>query len=103
MLEQINATAKAMEEVAKLTPEQLAARRAEAAKRVAALPRVSQAAWSAQRTLLVTIRQASDEKTDNQLLEETCRLLVQQEEMRFTRVQLETTDASQRVRWRLCE
>ena len=103
MLEQINATAKAMEEVAKLTPEQLAARRAEAAKRIAALPRVAQAAWSAQRTLLVTLRQASDEQSDNQLLEETCRLLVQQEEMRFTRVQLETTDASQRVRWRLCE
>jgi hypothetical protein len=103
MLQQISATAKAMEEVAKLTPEQLAHRRVEAAKRVSALPRVQQAAWSAQRTLLVTLSQSSDEQTDNQLLEETCRLLVQQEELRFTRVQLETSNAGGRVRWRLCE
>jgi len=103
MLKQISATAKAMEEVSKLTPEQLAQRRVEAAKRVSALPRVQQAAWSAQRTLLVTLRQSADEQSDNQLLEETCRVLVQQEEMRFTRVQLEASNASQRVRWRLCE
>jgi hypothetical protein len=103
MLKQISATAKAMEEVSKLTPEQLAQRRVEAAKRVSALPRVQQAAWSAQRTLLVTLRQSADEQSDNQLLAETCRVLVLQEEMRFTRVQLEASNASQRVRWRLCE
>jgi len=104
LLAQINATAKAYEEAAKLKPEERAQRRAEAARRVSALPRVAQAAWSAQSTLLVTLRNTADEKQDDQLLGEICRLLVQQEEMRFTRIQLESPpDSGQRVRWRSCE
>lgn len=103
MLAQINATAKALEEVAKLTPEQLAERRASAARRVSDLPRVRQAAWSAQRTLLVSLDGAAESDKDDQLLEEVCRILVQNEEMRFTRVQMETPAVDQRVRWRLCE
>jgi restriction system protein len=104
MLAQISATAKAYEEVGKLKPEERARRRAEAAHRVAELPRVAQAAWSAQSTLLVTLRNTADESQDDQLLGEICRLLVQQEEMRFSRIQLESpADSGQRVRWRSCE
>jgi hypothetical protein len=104
MLAQINATAKAYEAAAKLKPEERARRRADAAHRVAALPRVAQAAWSAQSTLLVTLRNTADSAQDDQLLGEICRLLVQQEEMRFSRVQLESPpDSGQRVRWRACD
>jgi hypothetical protein len=104
MLAQINATAKAYEESAKLTPEERAKRRADTAKRIAELPRVGQAAWSAQSTLLVSLDTAGDDEKDTQLLEEVCRLLLQQEEMRFTRVQLESPSASgRRVRFRGCD
>jgi len=104
MLAEINATAKAYEESAKLTPEERAKRRAETAKRIADLPRIRQAAWSAQSTLLVTLDTAGDDAKDTQLLEEVCRLLLQQEEMRFTRVQLESPpDSGRRVRFRGCD
>ena len=103
MLEQISATAKALEEVAKLTPEQLAERRAAAARSVSDLPRVRQAAWSGPRTLLVSLERPGEEDRDDQLLDEVCRTLVQNEEMRFTRVQLESPVVDARVRWRLCE
>jgi hypothetical protein len=103
MLAQINATAKALDEVAKMTPEQLAERRAAAVRRVTELPRVRMAAWSGPRTLLVSLERVGEEAKDNQLLDEVCRTLVQNEEMRFTRVQLESPAADARVRWRLCE
>ena len=104
MLAQINATAKAMEEVAKLTPEQLAKRRVEAARQIAELPRVAQAVWSAPKTLLVNLQVAGDDVKDSQLLGEACRLLVQHEELRFSRVQLESpSDSGRRVRWQRCE
>jgi restriction system protein len=104
MVAQINATAKAMEEVAKMTPEQLALRRVEVAKRVAALPRVGQAVWPAQKTLQVNLDAAGDDAGDSQLLGEVCRLLLQQEEMRFSRVQMESPpDSGRRVRWQRCE
>jgi len=103
MLAQINATAKAYQEAARLTPEELAKRRAEVARRIAGLPRVGQAVWSAQSTLLVTLHAAGDDVADAQLLDETCRLLVAQEEMRFSRVQLESpADSGRRVRFRSC-
>ena len=104
MLAQISATAKAMEEVAKLTPEQLAKRRADAARQVSDLPRVGQAAWSAPKTLLVVLESAGDEAGDKQLLNEVCRLLLQQEELRFTRVQMQLPpESGRRVRWQRCE
>jgi hypothetical protein len=103
MLAQINATAKALDEVAKMTPDQLAERRASAARRVSELPRVRLAAWSGPRTLLVSLARVGEEGKDDQLLDEVCRTLVQNEEMRFTRVQLESPASDARVRWRLCE
>ena len=102
MLAQINATAQAMAEVAKLSDSQLAQRRASAAKQVSMLPQVGVAGWPAQRTLLVTLNKG--EHADTVLLDEVCRILLQNEEMRFTRVQLESpSDAGRTVRWRLCD
>jgi hypothetical protein len=103
MLAQINATAKALDEVAKMSPEQLSERRAAAARRVSELPRVRQASWSGPRTLLVNLGTVGEEGKDDLLLDEVCRTLVQNEEMRFTRVQLESPAVDARVRWRLCE
>lgn len=102
MLRQLNATAAAMAEVEKLTPQQLVLRRASAAKQVAQLAQVNTAAWSAQRTLLLTLN--STDGKDQKLIEEVCRILLQNEEMRYTRIQLDPPEGStQAVRWRLCE
>lgn len=102
MLRQLNATAEAMAEVARLTPDQLAQRRAAAAKQVSQIAQVDTAAWSAQSTLLISLN-SSDGK-DKVLIEEACRILVQNEEMRFTRIQLNPpVDSRFAVRWRLCD
>jgi restriction system protein len=102
VLRQLNATAAAMAEVARLTPEQLARRRADAARQVGQLPQVSSAAWSAQRTLLLALNRTDGK--DEGLITETCRILLQNEEMRYTRIQLNPPPNSpQAVRWRLCE
>jgi restriction system protein len=102
MLQQLNATAEALEAVAKLTPEQLAKRRADAAKQVSQISQVATAAWSAPRTLLITLNHTDGK--DKVLVAEACRILVQNEEMRFTRIQLNPpADSTQAVRWRLCE
>lgn len=102
MLQQLNATAQAMEAVARLSPEQLAKRRADAAKQVAQISQVATAAWSAPRTLLITLNHTDGK--DKVLVAEACRILVQNEEMRFTRIQLNPpADSTHAVRWRLCE
>lgn len=102
VLARLNATAQAMAEVAKMTPEQLAQRRASAAKQVSQIAQVDTAAWSAQRTLLLNLNQTDGK--DKVLIEEACRILTQHEEMRFTRIQLNPpADLDLAVRWRLCE
>jgi hypothetical protein len=102
MLKQINATARAMAEVAKLKPSELAKRRVDVAKRISLIPQIGAASWSGPRTLLVTLNQTDGK--DKALLEEVCRIITQHEEMRYTRIQMESPeDAQQRVRWRLCE
>lgn len=102
MLKQINATARAMAEVARLSTTELAQRRAHAAKKVSLIAQIDTAAWSAQRTLLVTLNKTDGK--DKVLIDEVCRILTQYEEMRFTRVQLESPpDSGLAVRWRLCE
>ncbi len=102
MLQQLNATAEAMEAVARLSPEQLAKRRADAAKQVAQISQVAAAAWSAPRTLLINLNHTDGK--DKVLVAEACRILVQNEEMRFTRIQLNPpADSTHAVRWRLCE
>ena len=102
VLRERNATAAAMAEVARLTPEQLNRRRADAARQVSQLPQVDNAAWSAQRTLLLLLNRTDGK--DEGLITETCRILLQHEEMRYTRIQLNPPpDSTQAVRWRLCE
>ena len=101
-LQQIQDTAKAMAEVEKLTPTELAERRAAAAKQVATIPQVNTAAWSTQSTLLMTLKQTDGK--DQAMIEESCRILTQYEELRFTRLQLEPPAESQvPVRWRQCQ
>lgn len=102
MLRRLNATAKAMADVAKLTPDELARRRADAAKQISRINQVETAAWSAPRTLLVSLDRTDGK--DKALVDEICRILTQNEEMRFTRVQLNPpADSKLAVRWRLCE
>lgn len=102
MLEQLNATAKAMAEVAKLSSSERAKRRAQAAKEIALMPQVNTAAWSAESRLLVTLNQ-SDGK-DKILIDEMCALITRYEELRFTRIQMEPPQGSNfPVRWRLCD
>jgi len=102
MLEQLNATAREMEEIAKLPSAELARRRASAAKEIALIPQVNTAAWSAQSRLLVTLNR-SDGK-DKVLIDEMCRLVTQYEELRYTRIQMEPPAGSNLpVRWRLCD
>jgi restriction system protein len=101
-MQRLNAKAAALAEVARLSPDQLARRRADAARQVSALPQVDAAAWSAQRTLLLALNRTDGK--DEALIAETCRILLQHEEMRYTRIQLNPpADATQAVRWRLCE
>ena len=58
------------------------------------------AAWSAQRTLLLVLNRTDGK--DEALIDETCRILLQHEELRYTRIQLNPpADSAQAVRWRL--
>lgn len=101
-LRQIQETAKAMAEVEKLTPEEKAGRRADAAKQIGAIPQVGSAAWSTQSTLLVSVKETDGK--DEALIEESCRILTQYEELRFSRIQIEPPASSQvPVRWRQCQ
>lgn len=101
-LRQIQETAKAMAEVEKLSLTEKAERRADAAKQIGAIPQVGSAAWSTQSTLLVSVKETDGK--DEALIEESCRILTQYEELRFSRLQLEPPATSQvPVRWRQCQ
>jgi len=72
------------------------------AKQVGRLAQVASASWSAQRTILIRLNQTDGK--DKRLVDDVCRIVTQNEEMRFTRIQLEPPDGSPlAVRWRLCE
>ena len=102
MIKDLTATAKVLAEIAKLSPQQLSQRRAEVASQIALLPAVTSAGWSAQTTLLLNL-DASDGK-DAALIEEVCRIIIQHEELRYTRIQLDPPQGSGLgVRWRLCQ
>ena len=102
MLRQLHATAEALAEVERLSPEQLAQRRATVVRQVSQLPQVGTAAWSAQRTLVLGLNHTDGK--DKALVEETCRIVLSNEEMRYTRIQLDPpTGSGLAVRWRLCE
>jgi hypothetical protein len=92
-------------EVPDLTPDQLASRRASAVMEVRGMPSVANAAWSTQSTFVVTLHRARTE-VPAEFFDDICRRLLQYEEMRFTRLQVETQGAPGEavvpVRWRQC-
>jgi hypothetical protein len=101
-MDSMNEAARAMAEVASLTDAQRLARRAEAAAKVGAFAQVNTAGWSTQSTLVLTLNNTDGK--DTLLIDEVCRTLVQYEEMRYTRVQLEPPmNSTVPVRWRQCQ
>lgn len=97
----LNATAKAMDEIDKLTDTQLAKRKADTAVTISALPSVNSAIWYSASTLQVNLN--TEKNDDKVLIEEICRVLTQREELRYTRLQLEPPSGSTvPVRFRQC-
>lgn len=93
---------KALEEVAKLTDEQRVQRRLMAAARVADLPQATNAIWSTQSTLLISL--VSGDGIDSGIVNDACAVLVEYEELRYSRLQLEPPAGSNvPVRWRQCQ
>ncbi len=97
----LNATAKALDEIDKLTDKQLAKRKADTAVTISALPSVNTAVWYSASTLQVNLN--TEKNDDKVLIEEICRILTQREELRYTRLQLEPPSGSTSpVRFRQC-
>ena len=93
---------KALEAVAKLTDEQRADRRRVAAARIADLPEASNALWSTASTLVITL--VSGDSIDRGIVNDACAVLVEFEELRYSRLQLEPPSGSDvPVRWRQCQ
>lgn len=91
-----------LREVAALTEQERIERRLAAASAVASLEQVSGAAWSTQSTLVIRMRRADG--IDTGLVNEACAILVQYEELRYSRLQLEPpSDSTAPVRWRQCQ
>lgn len=88
-----------------MSDDERTARRASAALEMRANPVVKNALWSTKSTLVVSLHQPGAAVPDA-LFDEFCRILVQYEEMRYTRLQVETPavepDAAPTVRWRQC-
>jgi restriction system protein len=90
---------------ATLTDEQLAARRASVALELRGNPTLHNVVWATKSTLVMTLHPGETELPDR-LFDEACRTLVQYEELRYTRVQIEgaapAAGAAPNVRWRQC-
>ena len=89
-----------------LTEAQLETRRATAAMEVRSIPGIGDAAWSTKSTLAISLPAGTDTIPDT-LIADICRILLQYEEQRFTRLQLdvaaESPDApAAAVRWHQC-
>lgn len=94
----------ALEEVAKLTDAQRTERRALAATRVGQLDQANSASWMSQSTLVISMKSADG--IDQGLVNDACAILVQYEELRYSRLQLEpppSDAATTPVRWRQCQ
>lgn len=91
---------------AHLSTKQLESRRASAVQEVRSLGRVETAIWSSQSTLQASVRRPLPEAELTVLVSDICNSLLQFEELRFTRLQLEVpTDKPgqpSQVRWRQC-
>ncbi|GAB2502974.1 restriction endonuclease [Arenimonas alkanexedens] len=99
---QASAAIKELAAVAQLTDEARALRRRQAASRVADLEQVNRASWSTQSTLLISL--VREDGIDTGVVNETCAILVEYEELRYTRLQLEPPQGSTvPVRWKQCQ
>jgi hypothetical protein len=91
---------------ANLTEQQLASRRASTVLEVRDLTPVASASWSARSTLQITLREAPDDATLATVVDDICRSLLQYEELRYTRLQIDvpgsTPEQPVQVRWRQC-
>jgi len=91
-----------LEEVAKLTEQQRIERRLAAAAEVGELDAADTATWSTQSTLVIRMNRADG--IDTGLVNQACGVLVQYEELRYTRLQLEPpAGGTGQVRWRQCQ
>ncbi|MBB5206718.1 restriction endonuclease [Chiayiivirga flava] len=88
-----------------LSEAQLETRRATSAMEVRSIPGVDDASWPTKSTLVVSMP-ASTGAVPDTLLADVCRVLLQYEEQRYTRLQLEVAsgveDQPPTVRWRQC-
>lgn len=93
---------KALSEIASLSDEQKLQRRVVAAARVADLKQSNNAMWSTQSTLVISL--VNEDGIDSGVVNEACAILVEYEELRYTRLQLEPPAGSTvPVRWRQCQ
>ncbi|WP_374604629.1 restriction endonuclease [Arenimonas sp.] len=91
-----------LEEVARLTEQERIERRLAAAAEVGELEAADSAIWSTQSTLVIRMNRADG--IDTGLVNEACAILVQYEELRYTRLQLEPpAGGTGQVRWRQCQ
>lgn len=96
---------------ATLTEAQLETRRATAAMDVRSIPGLDDAVWSTKSTLVITLPAGTTTVADT-LVSDVCRILLQYEEQRYSRLQLEIPAAPgtggpdgaapPQVRWRQC-
>ena len=88
-----------------LSEAELTTRRAMAAMEARSNPAILNAVWSTKSTMVATLRQPGAEITDA-LFEHLCGVLVQFEELRYTRLQIESPaldpKAPATVRWKQC-
>ena len=100
--QRIGVAAAAMAQVATLTDAERVQRRADALKQVKEDPRIKSTGWSSESTLLLVLND-SDGK-DKELGEKVCGILVQFEELRLTRLQLQPPVSSNTpIHWRQCQ
>ncbi len=91
-----------LEEVARLTEQQRIERRLAAASAIGELDAAENAGWSTQSTLVIRMNRADG--IDTGLVNQACAILVQYEELRFTRLQIEPpAGGTGQVRWRQCQ
>lgn len=82
---------------------ELTARRQTVVRQIVALPTISTAIWSSRSTLVLAPHEREKDIDGVEASEEACRILLQYEELRFTRLQIEPSPGSDDpVRWRQC-
>lgn len=86
----------------RLSEDEALARREAAADRVARIEAVNSAAWSTRSTLIIALNRPL-EAVEHDPVAAACEILVEYEELRYTRLQIEPPpDSDAPVRWRQC-